>query len=108
MDRKMIMGLGLLLGLVSIALFTAPIQALANGDMLGPMGQDGQGIPTQDCEGKKLQQQTRQGLRTQDGNCTGDCEQNQCQSRLRRDQDVPTSVYDCMRNTEQHRIQNNK
>ena len=108
MDRKRIVGFGLLLGIVSIVLLAAPIQALANGDMLGQLNQNGQGMQTQDCDGNALQQRTRQGLRTHDGNCTGDCVQTRCQSRQSLDQAVTTSVCNCIRHTEQHRYQNTR
>ena len=66
---KMIVGIALMLGIVSIALLATPIQAYVNGtgdsDML--QEQDRDRLRTHECDGDMLQRRskTRDGLRTQ-------------------------------------------
>ncbi len=84
---KMIVGIALVFGIVSIALFATPIQAYVNGtgdsDML--QTQDRDRLRTHECDDDMLQSriQARDRLRTQNryGNCTANLEQHRYQYR---------------------------
>ena len=86
---KMILGMALVLGAVSIALLATPIQAYVNGTSDGDLlqAQDRDRLRTKDCkcDGDMLQTRDhiRDRLRTQDCecNCTPSLEQYRCQDR---------------------------
>jgi len=91
MERKMkmIVGIALVLGVLSIAFFAAPIQAyvneISNGDLLQTQDQDR--VRTQDCD------------------CTCDCTQTQYRSRQRTNQCATNTICNCTMNLEQNRYQ---
>jgi len=84
---KMIAGIALALGVLSVAFFATPIQAYVNGDVNGDL----------------LQTQDRDRLRTQDCNC--DCTQTQYRSRQRNNQCATNRICNCTMNLERYRYQ---
>lgn len=82
---KMIVGIALVLGIVSIALLATPIQAYVNGtgDSDMPQTQERDKLRTRDCDGDMLQRRTKDRLRTQNRccNCTANLEQYRYQYR---------------------------
>jgi len=97
---KMIVGMALVLGAVSIALLATPIQAYVNGTSDGDLlqAQDRDRLRTKGCEcdGGMLQARDhiRDRLRTQDCecNCTPSLEQYRCQDRKQnREETSPAS-----------------
>ena len=109
MNVKMIGGIFLILGIVSIALLATPIQAYANGTGISDFlqTQERKRSRTQDCDGDMLQTQTQERLRTQD--CNGDCNgagtQTQYRNGERVNEGAPNNVCNCAQNMEQHRYQ---
>ena len=85
---KMIVGVALVLGIVSIASLAAPIQAYVNGTGNGDL----------------LQEQDRDRLRTQDRDCT--CGSTQYRYRQRANECAANRICNCTRNLEQYRNQN--
>ena len=111
MDVKMIGGIVLILGIASIALLAAPIQAYANetgiSDFLQTQERERLRTHDQDRSGDMLQTQTQERLRTQD--CNGDCNgagtQTQYRNGERVNEDAPNNICNCAKNMEQHRYQ---
>jgi len=93
-------GILLILGIVSIALLAAPIQAYANGTGISDF------LQTQEQDGDMLQTQNQERLRTQDcnGNCNGAGTQTQHHNRERINEDA-NNVCNCAKNMEQQRYQ---
>jgi len=87
---KMMVGTALILGVLSIAIFAAPIVAYVNGTGNGDL----------------LQRQDQDRLRTQDCDCTRNCAQTQYRSRQRTNECVTNRICDCTMNSEQNRNQN--
>jgi len=83
MNGKMVAGIGLVVGIVAIALFAAPIQAYVNGngDMFQTQTQER--LKTQDCDCNcdMLQMQEQKRLRTQQCDCICNCAQTQDRNR---------------------------
>jgi hypothetical protein len=94
-NRKMIVGIGLLVGIATIAFFTAPIQArfdgLDNGDVLQTQEQERLRTRECECNGDLLQTQEQERVRTHNRYCNGECTQTQS---------------NCTRNTREYRNQN--
>jgi hypothetical protein len=82
---KMIVGIALALGILSIAFLTTPIQAYVNGNANGDL----------------LQTQDRDRLRTHDCNCT----QTQDCSRQRTNEFATNRICNCTMSMEQYRYQ---
>lgn len=89
MNVKMIAGITLIVGIVSIALLATPIQAYLNGTTNGDM----------------LQTQDRERLRTQNRDCTGECTQTQNQNRQRTNECTTNRTCNQTMNMEQFRNQ---
>jgi len=86
---KMIVGIALVLGVLSIAFLAAPIQAFAN----------------ENVNGDSLKTQDHDRLRTQDRDCTCDCTQTQYRSRQRNNQCATNRICNCTMSLEQCRYQ---
>ncbi len=86
---KMAMGMALVLGILSIAFFAAPIQASFSRSVNGDM----------------LQKQDQDRLRTQDCDCVCDCTETKYRSRQRTDQCATNRMCNCTMNLEQYRYQ---
>ncbi|MDH5448639.1 MAG: hypothetical protein OEY24_03155 [Candidatus Bathyarchaeota archaeon] len=84
---KIIAGITLVLGIVSIALLATPIQAYvngtSNGDLLRTQDQRRLGAKDCECDGDVLQERDRDRLRIQDCDCNCTCNGTQQQSRVR-------------------------
>ena len=106
---KMIVGIGLVLGVLSIAFFTAPIQAtingIGNGDLLQTQDRDRLRTQDCDCQGDDLETPERERLRTQDRDCTCDCTQTQYRSRQRTNECATNRICNCTMSMEQYRYQ---
>ena len=91
MDSKMkvVAGIALVLGILSIAFLAAPIQASVSRNVNGDM----------------LQKQDRDRMRTQDCDCTCDCTQTKYRSRQRINQCATNRICNCAMNLEQYRYQ---
>lgn len=110
---KMIVGIALVLGVVSIALLAAPIQAYVNGagnsDLL--QTQDRDSLRTKDCgcncDMLQTRDQVRDRLRTYDCdcNCTCDGTREQSQIRQRTNECVMNGICNCTTSLEQYRYQ---
>ena len=87
---KMIVGIALVLGVLSIAFLAAPIQAYVN----------------ETGNGDLLQTQDRDRLGTQDGDCTCDRTQTQYRDRQRANECATNRTCNCTMNLEQYRNQN--
>lgn len=83
MNGKMMAGIGLVVGIVALALFAAPIQAYMNGNRDVLQTQTREGLQTQDCDCDRLQMQEQKRLGTQHRDCICNCTQTQNQSRQR-------------------------
>ena len=81
---KMIVGIALVLGVVSIALLATPIQAYVNGTSNGDQDR----------------------LRTRDRDCNGDCTGAQYGERQRANECVTNRVCKCKMSLERYRNQN--
>ncbi|MDH5374745.1 MAG: hypothetical protein OEZ21_03485 [Candidatus Bathyarchaeota archaeon] len=90
MNGKMIMGIALIVGIVSIVFLAAPIQAYFNGT----------------GDGDLLQTQQRDKLRTQDCDCPCDCTCTQCRERQKFNECATNRICNCTMNLEQHRYKN--
>ncbi len=105
---KMIVGTALVLGVLSIAFFAAPILAYVNGtgngDLLQRQAQDR--LRTQDCDLLQMQDRDKDRSRTQDCDCTRNCTQTQYRSRQRTNECATNRICDCTMNSEQNRNQN--
>ena len=104
---KMIVGIALALGILSIAFLATPIQAYVNRDVNGDLlqTQDRDRLRTQDfdCNGDMLQTQERERLRTQ--NCDCNCTQTQYRSRQRTNEFTANRICNCTMSMEQYRYQ---
>ena len=104
---KMIVGIALALGILSIAFLATPIQAYVNGNANGDLLQtEDQGrLRTHDCNcnGAMLQTQERERLRTQ--NCDCNCNQTQYRSRQRTNEFATNRICNCTMSMEQYRYQ---
>lgn len=106
---KIIMGMVLALGIVSIALLVTPIQAYfngtGNGDLLRTHERDR--LRAEDCDMLNTRTQVRDRLRTQDCycNCTCDDIQEQNQIRQRTNGRVMNRIRSCEPSFEQYRYQ---
>jgi hypothetical protein len=89
MNIKMIAGITLIVGIVSIALLATPIQAYLNGTTNGDL----------------LQTQDQERLRTQNRDCTGECAQTQNQDRQRTNECTKNRTCNQTMNMEQSRNQ---
>ena len=87
---KMIVGIALVLGVLSIAFLAAPIQAYVNGTGNGDL----------------LQTQDRDRLRTMDRACTCDRTRTQYRDRQRANECTTNRICNCTMNLEQYRNQN--
>ena len=87
----MIVGIGLIVGIVAIALLAAPIQAYINGTGNGDL------LQTQD--------QDRLRTRDRDCNCTCDGAQEQHQTRQRNRDCATNRICNCVKNLEQYSYQ---
>ncbi len=111
MNIKMIGGILLILGIVSIALLAAPIQAYANVTGISDFLQthERKRSRTRERDGDMLQTQTQERLRTQDCDCNHDCNGASAQTQYRNGEGVnegaPNNVCNCAKNMEQHRYQ---
>ena len=107
---KMIAGIALALGILSIAFLAAPIQAYVNGNVDGDLLQtrDRDRLRTQDCDcnGDMLQTQERERLRIQNRDCACDCTQTQYHNRQRTNECATNRICNCTMNLEQYRNQN--
>ena len=85
MNGKMTARIGLVVGIVALALFAAPIQAYMNGNSDVLQTQTQERLQTQDCDCNcdMLQMQEQKRLRTQHRDCICNCTQTQNQSRQR-------------------------
>jgi len=92
---KMLVAIALVLGIVSIASFAAPIQAYvnetANGDLL--QTQDRDRLRTNDRD--LLQEQDRNRLMTQDRDCTCNCTCTQYRERQRANECATNRICNC-------------
>lgn len=106
---KMIGGIALVLGVLSVAFLAAPIQAYVNGDANGDLlqTQDRDRLRTQDCDcnGDMLQTQERERLRTQDGDCNYNCTQTQYHNRQRTNEFAANRICNCTMSMDQYRYQ---
>ena len=104
---KMIVGIALALGVLSIAFLAAPIQAYVNGNVNGDLlqTQDRDRLRTQDCDcnGDMLQTQERERPRTQNRDCNCDCTQTQYRSRQRTNECATCRICNCTMSMEQYR-----
>lgn len=106
---KIVAGITLVLGIVSIALLATPIQAYVNaagnGDLLRTQDQDGLRIRDCECDRSMLQvrDRVRERLRTQD--CNGTCNSLQEHSQVwqRSNECSMNGVCNCTGSLEQHR-----
>jgi len=90
MDGRMIVGVALIVGIVSIAFFAAPIQAYVNGTGNGDL----------------LRTQDRDRLRTQNRDRTCDCTRTQYRSRQRTSECATNRICNCTMSLEQYGKQN--
>ena len=108
MNGKMMAGIGLVVGIVAIALLAAPIQAYVSGndndDMLQTQTQEK--LKTQDCDCDMLQMQEQKKLRTQNCDCNGVFTQAQYRYRQRVNECATNNFCNCTKNIEQYRNQN--
>jgi len=106
---KMIAGIALVLGVLSIAFLATPIQAYVNGtgngDLLQTQGQNRLKTRDCDCNGEMPQTQERERLRTQNRECNCDCTQTQYRSRQRTNQCATNRICNCTMNLERYRYQ---
>lgn len=86
---KMIVGVALALGVLSIAFLATPIQAYVNGNVNGDL----------------LQTQDRDRLRTQNCDCNCDCTQTQYRSRQRTNECATNRIGNYTISMEQYRHQ---
>jgi hypothetical protein len=89
-NRKMIVGIGLLVSIAAIAFFAAPIQAYFGGADHGDL----------------LQTQEQERLRTRECDCNGECTQTQCAYRQRVNECATNGICNCTRNMREYRHQN--
>jgi hypothetical protein len=85
----MIVGIALIVGVVSIVLLAAPVQAYVNGTGNGDM----------------LQSQDRESLRTQNREGTCDCTRTQYRSRQRTNECSTNGICNCTMSLKQYRNQ---
>lgn len=90
MNGKMIVGIGLIVGIVAIALLAAPIRAYVNGAGNGDV----------------LEIKERDRLRTQNRDYHGDCTRTQHRYRQRVNESATNNIRNCTMNMEQCRHQN--
>ena len=90
MNGKMLWGIALIAGIVSIAFLAAPIQAFVNGTGNGDL----------------LRTQQRDRLRTQDCDCLYDYTRTQSCERQRFNECATNGIYNCTTNLEQYRHKN--
>ena len=83
MNGKMMAGIGLVVGIVALALFAAPIQAYMNGNSDVLQTQTQERLKTQDFDCDRLQMQEQKRLRTQHRDCICNCTQTQNRNRQR-------------------------
>jgi hypothetical protein len=88
-NRKIIVGIGLLVSIATIAFLAAPIQAYFGGA----------------DHGDSLQTQEQERLRTRECDCSGECTQTQFNYRQRVNE-CTTNGINCTRNMRQYRNQN--
>lgn len=81
MNGKMMAGIGLVVGIVALALFAAPIQAYMNGNSDVLQTQTQERLKTQDFDCDRLQMQEQKRLRTQHRDCICNCAQTQDRNR---------------------------
>ncbi len=102
---KIVAGITLVLGIVSIALLAMPIQAYINGasdwDLLRTQDQDRLRIKDCECDGSMLQ--VRERLRMQDYNSTCNSIQEQSQVWQRSSECAMNGICNCTNSLEQHR-----
>jgi hypothetical protein len=110
MNGKMMAGIGLVVGIVAIALLAAPAQAYVSGNNNGGMlqTQNQERLKTHDCDcnGDKLQIQEHERHRVQNHDCNCDCAQIQYRYRQRVNEYATNNFYNCTKNMEQYRSQN--
>ena len=87
---KMIAGIALALGVLSMVFLATPIQAYVNGT----------------GDGDLLRTQDQDRLKTQDCDYTCNCAQTQYRSRQRTNEHTTNRICNCTMNLEQHRYQN--
>ena len=104
---KMIVGIALALGILSIAFFATPIQAYVNGNANGDLlqTQDRDRLRTQDCDCNDDNLQTQERERTQNRDCDCDCTQKQYHSRQRTNECATNRICNCTISMEQYRHQ---
>ena len=106
---KMLVGIALVLGALSVAFFATPLQAYVIGDVNGDLlqTQDRDKLRTQDCNGNgnMLQTQERESLRAQTRESNCDCTQTQYRSRQRTNQCATNRICNCTMNLERYRYQ---
>lgn len=83
MNGKMVAGIGLVVGIIALALFAAPIQAYMNGNSDALQTQTQERLQTQDCDCNcdMLQMQEQKRLGTQHRDCICNCAQTQDRNR---------------------------
>lgn len=91
MNGKMIVGIGLIVGIVAIAFLSAPIQAYVNG--------------TRDSDLLHTQDRDRLRTRDRDCNCTCDGTQEQNRTRQRNGECATNRICNCTMSLEQYRHQ---
>lgn len=110
MNRKMIVGIGLLIAITAIAFSAAPIQAHFDGSGHGDLlqTQEIERLRTRecDCNGDLLQTQEQERLRTQNRSCNDECTKTQCDYRQSINECATNRVCNCTRNTREYRNQN--
>jgi len=89
-NGKMIVGMALIVGIVSIVFLAAPIQAYVNGTGNGDL----------------FQTQQRDKLRAQNRDCNGDCVHPQYRERQRFNECATNRICNCTMNLEQYRYKN--
>jgi len=90
MNGKMIMGIALIVGIISIVFLAAPIQAYVNGTSNGDL----------------LQTQQRDKLRIQGCDCLYACARTQYRERQRFNECATNRICNCTMNLEQYRYKN--
>jgi len=109
MDGKMIVGIALIVGVVSIVLLAAPVQAYVNGtgngDLLQTQDRHRMRTREQDRDGNMLQTQDRESLRTQNGERTCDCTRTQHRCRQRTNECSTNGICNCTMSLKQYRNQ---
>jgi hypothetical protein len=102
-------GIGLVVGIVAIALLAAPIQAYVSGndnnDMLQAQTRERPKTQDCDCNCDMLRMQEQKRIRTQNRDCNGVCTQAQYRYRQRVNECATKNFCNCTKNIEQYRNQ---